>query len=119
MTDLPRFDLSPEGVTAALRTLDVESWEIAEKLTAAGVKGTPMNECQCALAVYIGCLIPTAANVYVEAENVRVEGCMTDEFGFDWPVVLTTPLPDGAQDFITEFDKGEYPDLIEEIETDA
>lgn len=108
------YDLSPEGVTEALRTLDADSWEIADLLRTAGVKGTPMHECRCALAVHIRQLIPAAQHVYVEAENVRVEGDMTDEFGFDWPVVLTSPLPDGAQDFIGDFDRGAYPELIEE-----
>jgi hypothetical protein len=108
------YDLSPEGITAALRTLDAESWEISEKLRAAGVKGTRSNECLCALAVHIGQLIPAATKVYVEVEQVRVEGDMRDEYGFDWPVVLTSRLPDGAQDFIGDFDRGAYPYLDEE-----
>lgn len=109
------YDLSPEGVTAALRTLDAESWEIAEKLTAAGVKGTPMNECKCALAVYIGLLIPDAEAVHVEAEWVRVEGWQRGEHGLDGePYAQTLRLPGGAQDFVQDFDARHYPELIEE-----
>lgn len=120
MTAPETFALTPDGVTAALRTLDVESWEIAEKLKAAGIKGKPMDECRCALAAYIHTLIPTAHTIYVEAEHLRVEGRIGDEFGFDpWPVALSVAMPDGAQDFVQDFDRGEYPDLIEESETNA
>lgn len=109
------FDLSPEGVAEALRTLDAESWEIAEQMQAAGVKGTPMNECKCALAVYIGLLIPAAEAVHVEAEWVRIEGWQRGAHGFDGePFAQTLRLPDGAQDFIQDFDRARFPDLIKE-----
>lgn len=115
MTDeTATFPLTPDGVTAALRTLDVESWEIADRLKAAGIKGWPMNECACALAVHLKAVLPDAATVYVEADSVRIDGYLRDEYGFDWPVFLSNNLPDGAIDFVQEFDKGEYPDLIEE-----
>lgn len=109
------FALTPDGVTAALRTLDVESWEIADKLRAAGIKGTPMDECRCALAAYIHRLIPVVDKVYVEAEHVGVEGWIAGEYGMDGELYRQSfRMPDGAQDFVQEFDKGEYPDLIEE-----
>jgi len=115
MAEQPTFPLTPDGVTEALRTLDVESWEIAEKLDAAGIKGVPQDECRCALAAYIHRLIPAAEVVYVESEHARVEGRTGDECGFDpYTVALSALLPDGAQDFVQEFDKGEYPNLIEE-----
>jgi hypothetical protein len=107
------FDLSPEGVTAALRTLDAESWEIAEKLRAAGVKGTPMDECKCVLAVYIASLMPEGTEVHVEAEHIWMEGWTRTVDGFDERASFSRRLPDGAQDLVQEFDKGEYPDLIE------
>jgi hypothetical protein len=108
------YPLSPEGLSLALRELDRESWELAEQLKAEGTKGTPMNECECIVAVHLRKVLPGATAVYVEAEAVRVEGSMRDEYGFDWPVVLSQRLPDGAQDLVQEFDKGEYPELIEE-----
>lgn len=109
------YDLSPEGVTEALRTLDAGSWEIAEKLRAAGVKGRPMDECRCALAVYIGLLIPEAETVHVEAEWVRVEGWQRAAHGLDGePFSQTLRLPGGAQDFVQDFDARDYPELIEE-----
>lgn len=107
------YPLTVEGLSAACRSLDLESWEIADIARAKGIKGTPGNECRCLLAALFMALIPGASLVYVEAEFVRVEGYMRDEFGFDWPVVLTAQLPDGAQDLIQEFDRGEHPDLEE------
>ena len=111
----PTFPLTPDGVTAALRTLDVESWEIAEKLEAAGIKGTPMDECRCALAAYLYRLIPEAERVHVEAEDVRVIGWIPGEFGLDGDRISRLfELPPGAQDFVQDFDKGRYPNLIKE-----
>ncbi len=107
------YPLSPEGVAEALRTLDLESWEIAEKLKALGVKGVQMDECRCALAVYIATLLPDASSVHVEVDQVRINGSLRDEFGFDFPVVLSRDMPGGAQDFIAEFDDGKHPELIE------
>jgi hypothetical protein len=114
MTAPETFPLTPDGVTAALRTLDVESWEIADRLKALGIKGVIGNECACALAAYIRKLIPQAGTVIVEAESIRIDGYLRDEWGFDEPIFLPGALPDGAIDFVQEFDKGEYPDLIEE-----
>jgi hypothetical protein len=115
MADQPTFQLTVEGVRAALRTLDVESEEIAEKLAAAGIKGTPMDECSCALAAYLRLAVPEADRVQVEAEDVRVEGWTVGVYGLDGePFRQSFRLPDGAQDFVVEFDKGEYPNLIEE-----
>jgi hypothetical protein len=107
------YPLSKEGVGAALRTLDVESWEIAEKLRAAGVKGTPMDPCRCVLAMYIASLLPCGTEVSVEAEYVSFEGWTRTVDGFDERASFSRRLPDGAQDLVQEFDKGEYPDLIE------
>lgn len=115
MSETSTYPLTPDGVTAALRTLDVESWEIADKLWSAGIKGTPMDECRCALAAYLYRLIPDAERVHVEAEDVRVIGWIPGQFGLDGvPFSQSFPLPDGAQDFVQEFDKSVYPDLIEE-----
>jgi hypothetical protein len=109
------FPLTVAGVRAALRTLDFESEEIAEKLKAAGIKGTPMDECSCALAAYVRLAVPDADWVQVEAEYVRVEGRTVGVYGLDGePFRESFRLPDGAQDFIEAFDRGEYPDLIEE-----
>ena len=116
MTDLPTYPLTVEGVTAAVRSLDYDSWEIAQRLEDAGVKGIPGNECACPIARHLQLLLP-GAEVFVEAEVVRVSGTERGAFGFDLPLTASVTLPDGAQDFVQEFDRGEYPELIEEVES--
>lgn len=112
MTDLPTYPLTVDGVTAACRYLDLESWEIAEIATDAGVEGVPGNECACILAVLFGLLIPDAEEVFVEAWSVRVKGTIRDDIGFDVPAVVSCDLPPGCTDLIADFDALRYPALI-------
>lgn len=116
-TEPSTYPLSIEGVSGAMRCLDLDAWLLAEQFEAAGLKGVRDNEYACPIAVRVHQLIPDASAVYVEAEMVRIEGYERDNsgFGFDVPVILSVPLPDGAQDFIQEFDRGEHPQLIEEV----
>jgi len=116
MTDLPTYPLTVDGITAVVRTLDHESWELAERLSSAGVKGIPGNECACPIARHLQLLLPPGAEVFVEAEIVRVNGTERDSSGCDLPVTVSVSLPDGAQDLVQEFDRGEWPELIEKTE---
>lgn len=117
VSDLKTFKLTPEGVTEAMRTLDLESWEIAEKLRELGVKGVEGNECACPIAVYLTKVLPGIDEVFVESEVARITFTQQDEYGFEWPgVTISAGLPDGAQDFIPAFDMGEYPDLIASVD---
>jgi hypothetical protein len=117
VTDFPTYPLTVEGIRKAVASLDVDdSYDLAARLQGAGAKGVIGSECNCPIAVRLRQLIPGASQVFVEAETVRVEGSERDTFGFDMPVVVSVTLPDGAQDFIQEFDRGEWPELIESTE---
>jgi hypothetical protein len=117
MADLPTYPLTVEGIRKAVASLDAaDSYDLAARFKDAGVKGVVGSECNCPIAVRLRQLIPGASQVFVEAETVRVEGSEHDTFGFDMPVVVSVTLPDGAQDFIQEFDRGEHPELIESTE---
>lgn len=120
MADLPTFPLTVKGVRRAVGWLDAaDSYDLAARLEDARVKGVIGNECACVLARALERLLPGVDNVFVEAETVRVSFVERDSWGFDMPVTLSVQLPDGAQDLVQEFDRGEHPELIEEVKTDA
>lgn len=111
------FPFTREGIRKAVACLDAfDSYDLAGRFKDEGVKGVIGNECGCPVAVRIRQLLPGASQVFVEAEAVRVEGYERDSFGFDLAVVLSVTLPDAAQDLIQEFDRGEWPELIEKTE---
>lgn len=115
MTEMghPTYPLTPEGVTAVMRSLDLESWELADLLRARGVKGVIGNECACVLAVLLHLMLPDAEAIKVGRDDVYITGLTPpDEFGFTWPVVLSVDTPPGFADLVEEFDAGLHPDLV-------
>jgi hypothetical protein len=114
------FPLTPDGVTAALTALGNDPEHIRQTLSAGGFKGVRDDEDSCVVATYLRAVLPPVEDVYVWQGGAWVEwtipdpnGLDTDRQHFDWH-----PTPSFAA-FIEHFDKGEYPDLIEESETNA
>jgi hypothetical protein len=81
---------------------------VAQRLEAAGVRGTPGNVSDCALAVYLSSIVaadPLVKTVLVGSERVfvKLEG--------RW-LFVGVSLPKPLRRFIAEFDREAYPALV-------
>lgn len=124
MPDLPRFDLTPEGVQAALADLDKGgSEDVAMRLQELGIRGVRGNECGCPVANYLGRVLG-ADTVMVSRGEVFAYGTAYEDWnGFPQPLDLRlhADLPDSVSAFVEDFDQGIYPELVDstEVTTDA
>lgn len=117
MTDLPKFPLTEEGVTAALADLDKGgSEDVAIRFEELGATGRRDNASTCPVACYLKTRLPDAEYVVVEREHVYLVGIVRriiDGFTDSADVRLSVELPDSVSAFVEDFDQGIYPQLIE------
>lgn len=109
------YDLTEEGLTAALDALGNDAHEVAAKLHELGHLGN-QNDCKaCPAALYVASLYPDC-DVYVDREHVRLMWTdrTTDERGYEIAesrmVKVETTWP--VADFIGAFDKSMFPHLV-------
>lgn len=106
------YPFTEAGVAEALSTLGTTPNTVAEILSREALVGKPQDDCGCPVALYLQAVI----------EGHPRAGIYHDDHWFacvwrrDRPdnADLTVDLPDAVRDFVLAFDRGEYPDLIEE-----
>lgn len=115
MSDLPTYDLSPEGVTEALAALGNDPEHIRTALATGGFKGITDNENCCVVANYLRAVLPGVEDVYVWQGGVWVEWSVPDPNGLDADQRHHDWYPPRSfAVFIEDYDAGKYPELIEE-----
>jgi hypothetical protein len=93
-----------------LRSLGDHEHEIAQRLEAAGVRGSPGKMTDCALAVYLSAVVasdPRVRAVYVGNERVFIKGNRPS-----WWPWIGIPLSKPLRAFVAGFDKRAYPTLM-------
>ena len=95
-------------VAQELRSLGSSKDEVAQRLEAAGVRGTPSSVSDCAIAVYLSAVV--ASDARVDAVLVGDHRVFIKLDG-RWRL-LGTPLPKPLRRFVTDFDRRRYPALV-------
>jgi hypothetical protein len=85
----------------ALAALPTEPDEIARVFAELGIKGRPRKSCLCPVAKYL------------KAETGMSVIGVTPWRVYDYTCGGHVPVPDHVGHFISRFDLGDYPDLIE------
>lgn len=92
-----------------LSSLGDDPAEVARRLEAAGVRGTPRDPRNCAIAVYLGAVVgadPRVRFLRVMPERVFVVASSW------WRPPVIVPLPEALREFIPGFDLHAYPALV-------
>jgi len=108
------YELSPEGVTAALAALDKGgSEDVAMRLQELGIRGRQDSGCACPIAEYLLRVVPGMESVTVGAESAYVYGITYDDLDFQIVLGPThVTLPDSVSAFVEDFDQGCFPELV-------
>jgi hypothetical protein len=112
--DLPTYGFTGAALTQAMRALGDTPNAIAEKLADLGCRGRLKCEQNCPLAQYVHLAYPIVQRVFVYC-NDNGAAFVQAGYGYgeesDW--IESEDLPAHGE-FVRKFDKGYYPDLIEE-----
>lgn len=82
---------------------------VVTSLRSAGVRGTPTNAEQCAIAVYLRAVMTSDTRVRsVSVGNTSVMVAPDQR----WRRSVAVPLPSPVRQFIEAFDERRYPDLV-------
>jgi hypothetical protein len=95
-------------VAHELRSLGSSKDEVAQRLEAAGVRGTPSSVSDCAIAVYLSAVV--ASDARVDAVLVGDHRVFIKLDG-RWRL-LGTALPKPLRRFVADFDRQRYPALV-------
>jgi hypothetical protein len=95
-------------VAHELQSLGSSKDEVAHRLEAAGVRGTPSSVSDCAVAVYLSAVV--ASDARVDAVLVGDHRVFIKLDG-RWRL-LGTPLPKPLRRFVADFDRHRYPALV-------
>lgn len=82
---------------------------VAATLASAGVKGTPANSRECAVAVYLDAVV--AADSRVRGVKVCKSEVLVERTGW-WRRSVVVPLPTPVRQFIAAFDARTFPELL-------
>lgn len=96
--------MSPESVTALLAALGDTPNAVAEALRAGGFRGTPRTSRTCPIARYLQ---------FHGVPDVAMTGTVEWSSGQIRPARQFVRLPDACMWFVTAFDAGKHPDLVE------
>jgi hypothetical protein len=108
MRSSERRDLR-ENALALLASLGDTTQQIATSLERSGVRATPRNPSDCALAVFLGAVLasdPRIRSVYVTGYVVML--CPAQWWHPDVRITLSAPL----RHFVSSFDRGSFPQLM-------
>lgn len=114
MGDLPTYEFSGAGLTAAMRALGANPDAIAGSLLELGCRGKKGCESNCPLARYVHLVYPSARGVYVLLNDDKAAYVIVE---IGWGEHLDRTESDdlvACGQFIRRFDGGQFPDLIEE-----
>lgn len=91
-----------------LAGLGASGSEVAQTLQAAGVRGTQRDIRDCALASYLRAIV--TGEMRVRSIVVRGPSILVHRTGLRPAIWLS--VPDPVECFITDFDRGKFPELI-------
>jgi hypothetical protein len=97
------------NTTNVLGSLGRDADELARRLAEAGVKGTPSDPRDCAIAVYLSAFVPAdpkVRSIKVTADRVVISTARR----LRPPVVIR--LPEALRQFVARFDRHVYPLLV-------
>lgn len=94
---------------ALLASLGDSASAVAATLTDAGVRGSPANARECAVAVYLGAVI--SVDTRVRSVKVCKSEVLVERTGL-WRRSVIVALPAPVRDFIVAFDAQHYPALL-------
>ncbi len=92
-----------------LGTLGDTPSRVAATLAAAGVRGTPANSRECAIAVYLDAVV--RADSRVRGVKVCKSEVLVERTGW-WRRSVVVPLPTAVRQFIAAFDARTFPELL-------
>ncbi len=99
-------DTTRAAATRLLEALGNTATQVAATLHAAGIRGERCNEGACPIAAY---LLRSDLGLF----NVAVDGdTATLRFGHRGAYTCYVAVPDPVQDFIEQFDEGDYSELL-------
>lgn len=100
-----------KSLCAELDALGDSAREVSSKLVASGVRGTPRDAKDCAIARYLGAIIGGDCLVTeIEVTARRLEVSTTRRSG---PIVVD--LPPAICSFVAAFDRLAYPELVQSL----
>lgn len=116
MSGLPTYDFSDAGVEEALEALGTTPNAVASTLSAMGFRGCKSNERNCPIVNYIVSSIPEAdtAGVWTDDDG---DAIVQAERGYGDSLVIVGAHSETVGVFVRCFDRGDYPDLIDEEAT--
>ncbi len=107
MRSSQRRDLR-ENALALMASLGETTQQIATSLQRSGVRATPRNPSDCAIAVFLGAVLASdsrVGSVYVTGSKVMLSPAKS------WQRLVTIRLSAPLGDFISSFDLGTFPEL--------
>jgi hypothetical protein len=115
VADRPTYDFSDEGIESAIQALDGRPNEVAAVLSAGGWRGVKGNECDCPVARYVGAHLPGGCKVFVYLDEDGDALVIAERQGDGHEKERVGSVAfGGIPEFVRRFDRGLYPDLIEE-----
>jgi hypothetical protein len=94
---------------AVLASLGDDPRQIAASLEKSGVRATPRDTNDCAIAVFLGAVLatdPCVRSVWVSGHQVVLSPTQR------WHRCVTIRLPESLRRFVSLFDRGEFPQLM-------
>ena len=92
-----------------LGSLGDDPSEVARRLREAGVKGTPGDPRDCAIAVYLSAVV--AADASIRAVKVTTDSVVISP-AKRWHPPVVVGLSEPLRTFVAGFDRRAYPDLV-------
>jgi hypothetical protein len=110
---LIRYQLTDEGLKAALTALGTDLYAVVRNLSAMDVRGRRGVECECALAAYLALVVEHASRVHVYLDDDDTEVFVIAQRRVDGEVVdqATASVAGSLPVFVRLFDRGRYPEL--------
>lgn len=109
-----------QEVSTFLQGLGATPEDVARNLNVAGIQGTRMDPCDCAVQQALQAAFgPVNFSVHINCGRQEAEWSewSDDHWDTHWDT-LTAVFPPAVSDFAFEFDAGEHPGLVRDLEED-